>query len=94
MSLSSDQLGVLAGWLASIAVVMGFVGFVIGWAGTRLFDLAGDALRKRGAAAPFVQRAEEFERRARRWSAALERIAARNRREAIRRGDWVDDGCL
>lgn len=93
MSLSSHELGVLAGWLAAIAVVMGFAGSVIGWVATGVLDWAGDALRKRGGAAPFVERAEAFERRAQRWSAALERIAARNRREALRRGDWVDDGC-
>jgi len=72
---------------------MGFVGSVIGWVATRSLDWFGDWVRKRGAASPFVQRAESFERHARRWSVAFERVAARNRREAIRRGDWVDDGC-
>lgn len=92
MSLTSAELGLLAEWLAAIAVCMAFLGAVFGWMATKALDRVGEWLRKRGARAPFVERAEAFERRAQRWASAFERIAARNRREAIRRGDWADEG--
>lgn len=91
-ALTSGDLGVLAGWLAVIAVCMGFVGSCFGWMATKALDQVGEWLRKRGARAPFVARAEAFERRAQHMQRVFARVAARNRREAIRRGDWVDEG--
>ncbi|WP_143606024.1 hypothetical protein [Variovorax sp. 54] len=91
MTLTPEDMKVLFQVVSITAFVSGVTGYVGGFLFGTLMQVGVDWLRRRGARAPFVERAEAFERRARRWAAAHSRIAARNRREAIRRGDWVDE---
>lgn len=86
MTLSSTDVQLLFEIVGSTAVVCGAIGYVGGWLSIQVLELVVGWLRKRGARAPFVERAVAFERRAQRWSTALARIAERNRREAARRG--------
>ncbi|BEP55060.1 hypothetical protein GmRootV118_23040 [Variovorax sp. V118] len=90
MTLTPEEMQLLFEVVAISACVFGALGYVGGFLFGTITQVVVDWLRRRGARAPFVQRADAFERRAQRWAAAHQRIAARNRREAIRRGDWVD----
>ena len=91
MTLTHDEVAQLVRAVSITAVWCGFLGAFANAALFKLVECCVHRLRVRRAKAPFVERAEAFERRAQRWSAAFARIAARNRREAIRRGDWVEE---
>lgn len=90
MTLTPDDVKLLFELVGIHAAITGFMFYAVGWLLLKGLELVVGIVRKRGARAPFVERAEAFERRAQRLAATFERIAARNRREAIRRGDWVD----
>lgn len=90
MTLAPADIKLLFEVVGIYAAITGFMFYALGWLVLKVVELVVGIVRKRGARAPFVERAEAFERRAQRWASTFERIAARNRREAIRRGDWVD----
>lgn len=91
MTLAPGDVKLLFEVVGFYAALTGFMFYALGWFMLKGCELVVGIVRKRGARSPFVERAEAFERRAQRWSSVHQRIAARNRREAIRRGDWVDE---
>lgn len=92
MTLTHEEMTLIFEVVGATAAASAFGATVFGWLCCKALELIEEGFRKRGARAPFVERAEAYEQRARRWAAHAERVAVRNRREAIRRGDWVDEG--
>ena len=83
-AINSDDVLVIAQYLAVISACFSFFGFCAFKLVLCLEEAVVNMVRKRGAAAPFAERAVLFERRAQRWAKTFERIAERNRREAAR----------
>ena len=84
-AITSDDLLAIAELVALMSVCSCFLGLCVFKVSELVCEAVVNRLRKRGAAAPFAQRAEAAERRVERSVALWVRIAQRNRREAERR---------
>lgn len=85
-TLTSDDVRQLAELFVLLAVACGVLGYVGGWVLVHVSDWVIGLFRKRGAAAPFAERAKRLEERHARALDMWVRILKRNRREAMRRG--------
>jgi len=86
MTLTAEQLNLIFEIVGMWAAICAFVATVVGWLATKALELVAELLRKRGARAPFAERAAYYARMKERVFVSLCRIHARNEREAARRG--------
>lgn len=90
IAITPDDLNLFIKGVVFGSCAMAFAGALLFGLLQRGLEALEDLIRKRGAVTPFRERAERAERLAERFSRLFQRLVERNRREAIRRGDWTD----